>query len=86
MVEQCCTKFIQENKHHDPCFWSRNVGSSLYSNWCGLAFERVCLTHIPQIKKALGIGGVTSNEYSWFARKTEERSAIPLWEAVAVYL
>ena len=38
-----------------------------------MAFERVCLAHIPQIKHALSIGGVTSNEYSWFARKTEER-------------
>ena len=66
-------KFVQENKRHDPCFWSKAVGSSFHSNWCGLAFERVCLAHIPQIKHALSIGGVTSNEYSWFARKTEER-------------
>lgn len=64
-------KFIQENKRHDPCFWSKSVGSSFYDNWCGLAYERVCLAHIPQIKKALSIGGVTSNEYSWFVRKTE---------------
>ena len=66
-------KFIQENKRHDPFFWSKNIGSSLYNNWCGLAFERVCLAHIPQIKHALSIGGVSSNEYSWFARKTENR-------------
>ena len=65
-------KFIQENKRHDPCFWSKNVGSSFYNNWCGLAFERVCFAHIPQIKHALSIGGVSSNEYSWFARKTED--------------
>ena len=51
----------------------KNIGSSLYNNWCGLAFERVCLAHIPQIKHALSIGGVSSNEYSWFARKTENR-------------
>lgn len=67
-------KFILENKRHDPCFWSKSVGSNFYNTWCGLAFERVCLAHIPQIKYALSIGGVTSNEYSWFARKTEERS------------
>jgi hypothetical protein len=47
------------------------VGSSLYSNWCGLAFERVCLAHIPQIKHSLSIGGVTTNEYSWYVRKTD---------------
>jgi hypothetical protein len=66
-------KFIQENKRQDPFFWSKNIGSILYNNWCGLAFERVCLAHIPQIKHALSIGGVSSNEYSWFTRKTENR-------------
>ncbi|MBQ8852936.1 MAG: ATP-binding protein [Alistipes sp.] len=64
-------KFILENKRHDPNFWSKSVGSSLYYNWCGLAFERVCFAHIPQIKQALSIGGVVTNEYSWFVRKTE---------------
>ena len=65
-------RFMQENKRHDPSFWSKNMGSSLYNNWCGLAFKRVCLAHIPQIKQALSIGGVTTNEYSWFVRNTED--------------
>jgi hypothetical protein len=64
-------KIILENKRHDPSFWSKCVGSSLYSNWCGLAFERVCMAHIPQIKQSLSIGGVTTNEYSWYVRKTD---------------
>lgn len=66
-------KFILENKRHDPNFWSKSIGSALYNNWCGLAFERVCFAHIPQIKHALSIGGVVTNEYSWYVRKTEER-------------
>jgi hypothetical protein len=64
-------KIILENRRHDPNFWSKCVGSSLYSNWCGLAFERVCLAHIPQIKQSLSIGGVTTNEYSWYTRKSD---------------
>jgi hypothetical protein len=64
-------KIILENKRHDPSFWSKCVGSSLYSNWCGLAFERVCLAHIPQIKQSLSIGGVATNEYSWYVRKND---------------
>ncbi|MBQ8501299.1 MAG: AAA family ATPase [Bacteroides sp.] len=66
-------KFIIENKRHDPNFWTKSIGSALYNNWCGLAFERVCFAHIPQIKYALSIGGVVTNEYSWYVRKTEER-------------
>jgi hypothetical protein len=67
-------KIILENKRHDANFWSKSVGSSLYNIWCGLAFERVCFAHIPQIKQALSIGGVTTNEYSWSARKTEQHA------------
>ena len=33
--------------------------------WCGLAYERVCIQHIPQIKQALGISGISSNVFSW---------------------
>lgn len=66
-------KFILENRRHDPNFWSKSIGSALYNNWCDLAFERVCFAHIPQIKHALSIGGVVTNEYSWYVRKTEER-------------
>jgi hypothetical protein len=67
-------KIILENKRHDPSFWSKNIGSSMYNNWCGLAFERVCFAHIPQIKQALSIGGVTTNEYSWSTRKTDQHA------------
>jgi hypothetical protein len=31
----------------------------------GLAFERVCLAHIPQIKRALQIAGILVNVASW---------------------
>jgi hypothetical protein len=65
-------KIIQENKRRDPNFWSNSVGSSMHNNWCGLAFERVCFAHIPQIKQALSIGGVTTNELSWSAKKIEQ--------------
>lgn len=67
-------KMIKADKRHDPNFWSKNVGSNTYNTWCGLAFERVCFAHIPQIKSALGIAGVTTNEYSWSVRKTVERA------------
>lgn len=71
-------KFILENKRHDPNFWSKSIGSNMYNNWCGLAFERVCFAHIPQIKHALSIGGVVTNEYSWFVRKTEDRPGVQI--------
>ena len=35
------------------------------NTWRGLAFERVCLQHIDQLKSALGIAGILSDVYSW---------------------
>lgn len=58
-------QYIQGNKNNDNNFWTNNIGSHLHSAWSGLAFERVCLQHISQIKNALGISGVLSNVYSW---------------------
>lgn len=63
-------KFFEENHGHNPEFWSQNVGRPLYLAWCGLAFERVCLHHSAQIKKALGISGILSNIFSWVYRPT----------------
>jgi AAA+ ATPase superfamily predicted ATPase len=58
-------KFMQNNERNDEHFWSHNQGTPLYYNWCGLAFERVCLHHVAQIKAALGIEGIISNVCSW---------------------
>ena len=38
------------------------------SSWEGYAFEQVCLHHIPQIKKKLGISGILSNVCTWSYR------------------
>ena len=66
-------RFIQQNSGGDECFWSRQTGSPLYYNWCGLAFERVCLLHVTQIKKALSIFGTISRVCSWYQPATFEK-------------
>lgn len=66
-------RFIQQNTGGDEYFWSRQTGSPLYYNWCGLAFERVCHLHITQIKKALGIYGTISRACSWYLPHNSER-------------
>lgn len=58
-------KFIQNRKGMDSDFWTHNIGSPLVNSWRGFAFEEVCLYHIRQIKKALGILGVSSTQSSW---------------------
>ncbi len=64
--------FIKENSGQDPHFWSAQLNSPLHNAWSGLAFERVCLQHIDQIKQALGVAAVISNDYSWTYKPKDE--------------
>lgn len=56
---------------NDPNFWQATSMSSMRNAWRGLAFERLCLQHIPQIKSALGIAGIHVESYSWHHAKDE---------------
>ena len=62
------TRFVANNSGQDKNFWSNMRNSGSRTAWSGYAFEQVCLHHIPQIKKALGISGVLANVYSWSCR------------------
>ena len=57
-------KFL-ENPHGGGSFWSESCNTPAVNAWRGLAFERVCLLHISEIKAALGIAGVQADIYSW---------------------
>ncbi len=46
-------------------YWKSVLGTPLYNTWSGLAFERTCLWHVPQIKMKLGISGIATSEYAW---------------------
>lgn len=58
--------------------WLDLLNTPAYFNWCGLSFERVCLLHVKQIKDALGIRGISSNEYSWRSRQSNPGAQIDL--------
>jgi AAA+ ATPase superfamily predicted ATPase len=46
-------------------YWSTFTDNAAHRAWSGYAFEQVCLAHIAQIKKALGISGVLSDISAW---------------------
>ncbi len=58
-------QFLRHRKGNDGSFWSHSCNQPVTNSWRGLAFERVCLQHIAQIKRALGISGVLADVYSW---------------------
>jgi len=49
-----------------------------YRAWTGYAFEQICLDHIAQIKKSLGISGIRSTASSWTSSDTEPGAQIDL--------
>lgn len=54
-----------KHKRYDKDYWKSASKSPEVISWSGLAFERVCLEHIQQIKNALGISGVQVTVNSW---------------------
>lgn len=52
-------------KKKEYASWSQFYRSPAYFAWRGNAFEMICLHHVPQIKSALGIGGVETHEAAW---------------------
>lgn len=67
-------RFIAENHHHDEYYWSHSIDTQQHTAWAGFAFERVCLWHLPQMKRALGIDGVITSAQSWQTKATDEHS------------
>ena len=57
-------QFEPANRKGSPRFWSDSLGSPLHAAWSGMAFERTCLLHVEQIKRALGISGIDVGAYA----------------------
>ena len=58
-------KYVKDANGMDETFWTDTIDSPSHRAWCGYAFEQVCLHHVRQIKRALGIEGVQCNVCSW---------------------
>ena len=64
-------QFIEDKSKEGSGTWQHLSQTQSYKTWSGYAFESICLKHIPQIKKALGIAGVYSKSSSFFKKGTE---------------
>lgn len=58
-------KYVFGKNVADTNFWSNNQMSQSVVSWRGVAFEDLCIRHISQIKKALGISGVVTSQSNW---------------------
>lgn len=60
---------FMKDEPDDEHFWTNQLNMPKLNTWQGLAFERVCLLHINQIKIKLGISGVLTNVHSFSCKK-----------------
>ncbi len=58
-------RFVEGYNNKDEHYWTNTIDSPARRAWTGIAFEQVCLIHLPQIKQALGIAGVLTEACSW---------------------
>ncbi|MCQ2050374.1 MAG: AAA family ATPase [Candidatus Saccharibacteria bacterium] len=70
-VNQFCKKATTD-KH----YWTNHLNTPTVNNWMWLAFERICLAHVEQIKKALGVEQIGTEYYSWRSKNAEEGAQI----------
>ena len=76
LIDLFCIFYLRfvENNHVIPdTFWQQHVTVPAIASWRGYAFENVCFNHIPQIKRALGISGIGTEQSAW--TKTGEGDA-----------
>jgi uncharacterized protein len=71
-------KFIKNTTLLDENNWLNALESGRYQAWKGYAFEQVCLSHIRQIKRALGIQGIVSQAAAWQSTDADTAAQIDL--------
>jgi uncharacterized protein len=66
-------KFIENSKSMGSGTWQTKSTGQSWKSWCGFAFENICLKHSLQIKKALGISGIYTEQSVWrYTPKADE--------------
>ena len=72
-------KFVENDNSQDEEKWTHLLLSTQISSWQGFTFELVCLQHLAEIKKKLGISGILTSASSWrSAADAYEKSQVDL--------
>jgi AAA+ ATPase superfamily predicted ATPase len=69
-------RFMENRRQEGPGTWQQWSKTQAYAVWTGYAFENICLKHVSQIKKALGISGVYSTASSFLKKGAAEEKGI----------
>jgi hypothetical protein len=65
IYDEFCLFYLQFIKPFKGDRWQKLYQRQEYITWCGYSFETICLKHITEIKRALKIEGIASENYTW---------------------
>lgn len=71
-------KWMKGQKTPGQKHWIKMIDNPKQKAWSGYAFEQVCLAHTEQIKKALGISGIGTEESAWKSTQSKDGAQIDL--------
>ena len=71
-------KYVEHNNSKDEYYWTNLLDDGGRRAWSGYAFELLCLLHIAQIKKRLGISGISTQVFSWRSKQSSPGAQIDL--------
>ena len=60
--------YIKDNYGRDEHFWTNSVDLPLRRSWAGYTFEQLCLHHLDQIRRGIGISAVQCESSAWFSK------------------
>jgi hypothetical protein len=70
--------FIKGSEGLDKDYWLKMRETQKYRTWRGYAFEQVCLSHLEQIRRAVGVTGVITRAASWRSEESDPGAQIDL--------
>ncbi len=76
LVDSFCLfylRFVKDSDSLNEHFFEQRMVDPRVNAWRGLAFENLCFQHIGEIKRALSIGGVKSEESGFFIKGNEKQ-------------
>lgn len=80
LVDHFCLFYLRfvDGVSRSADYWQRHENAPGINSWRGIAFEEVCLSHLPQLKSALGISGVGVDASPWTLRGVEEQEGMQI--------
>ena len=80
LVDHFCLFYLRfvDGASRSADYWQRHENAPGINSWRGIAFEEVCLSHLPQLKSALGISGVGVDASPRTLRGVEEQEGMQI--------